>query len=309
MAGAISEWGQLSDDRRDRQTSASPQKKPVSPFHHSEAAERGYPPATSSCNTRRRRKLLWRLRLFCGVSEPHVEFCHRGDGDLSRYLSLSDIELVRVCAESNDSAAWEEFDRRFRRPITLSILRVAWLAGPAPLQLVDDLVQETYLKLWADKCRLLLDFATQHPDSIVGYIKIIAVNLARDHFKSASSQKRGAGQAAESLTEIEPSAEPGSFGGQVAMERQILLKQIDQILGMCTAGPEQERDCLIFWLHHQQGLSADAISALPGVDLSPKGVESVLYRLIRLVREQIVGARSQGPASTNEKGFRPAESY
>ena len=74
--------------------------------------------------------------------------------------------------------------RVFNGPISLSILRIAYQWDGVPQQVVDDLVQETYLKLCADKLPLLLGFAVRHPEAAVGYMKTIAVNVARDHFKS-----------------------------------------------------------------------------------------------------------------------------
>jgi RNA polymerase sigma-70 factor, ECF subfamily len=224
---------------------------------------------------------------------------------------MSELQLIRACAESNDGAAWDEFVSRFHRSISLSVIRTANQWGQAPNQVVDDLVQETYLKLCAGRCSLLLRFAEQHPEAVPGYIKTIAVNVAHDHFKSVHSQKRGAGEPQESLAEIDPESAAEGFGGQCAMERQILLKQIDECLGACLVGPDQERDRLIFWLYYRQGLSAKAIAALPTVGLTAKGVESAILRLTRLVRQQIVDLRPE-PASGSkpeEKGFPPAESY
>ena len=190
-------------------------------------------------------------------------------------------------------------------------MRIASPWGTAPQQIVDDLVQETYLKLCADKCRLLREFAIQHPEAISAYIKTIAANAAHDHFKALNSQKRGSGETSQFLEDVEPQAQSGSLGGQDAMEREVLLKQIDRCLETCSQGPDQERDRLIFWLYYQQGMSAKAIAALPTVDLTAKGVESAIFRLTRLVREQIAGLRSQTSVSPQpgEKGFRPAESY
>ena len=183
--------------------------------------------------------------------------------------------------------------------------------GSIPQQVVDDLVQETYLKLCADKCRLLREFAVQHPEAVLGYIKTIAVNVAHDHFKALHSQKRGSGETGQLLEDVEPPAQSGDLGGQAAMERQVLLKEIDRCLETCSEGSDQERDRLIFWLYYQQGMSAKAIAALPTVGLTAKGVESAIFRLTRLVREQLTGLRSQTSASPQpgEKGFRPAESY
>src|SRR5258708_35068021 len=134
-------------------------------------------------------------------------------------------ELLRACAESNDGAAWEEFVVRFHRPISLSVLRIAYQWGGIPQQVVDDLVQETYLKLCADKCQLLRDFAVQHPEAVPGYIKTIAVNVAHDYFKALHSQKRGSGETAQLLEDVEPHAQSGDMGGEAAQRRGTRLKQ------------------------------------------------------------------------------------
>jgi RNA polymerase sigma-70 factor, ECF subfamily len=217
-------------------------------------------------------------------------------------------ELIRACAELDDGAAWTEFVSRFRRAISLSIVRIADQWGQAPQEVVDDLVQETYLKLCGDKCRLLLEFTVQHPAAVTGYVKTIAINVAHDHFKALHSQKRGSGEIRQYLEDTEPKAPVASFDGKQAIERQLLFKQIYQCLQVCSVGPDQERDCLIFGLYYQQGMSAKAIAAIPAVGLTAKGVESAIFRLTRLVREKIVGLQTNQAAEA-EKGFRPAESY
>lgn len=224
---------------------------------------------------------------------------------------MSGLELIRACAEANDSAAWDEFVCRFQRPITLSIVRAAYQWGQIPQQVADDLVQETYLKLCANRCRLLLEFATRHPEAIPGYIKTIAMNVARDHFKSLHSRKHGSGEIDQITDDAELEAKESSIGGEEAIEQELLLKQINHCLESCSQGPDQERDRVIFWLYYQQGLTAKDIAALPTVGLSPKGVESVIFRLTRLVREQMVAMGTQRPTNSNpgEKGFLPAGSY
>jgi RNA polymerase sigma-70 factor (ECF subfamily) len=224
---------------------------------------------------------------------------------------MSAEELVRACALSNDSAAWEEFVARFHRPVSLSIVRAAQKWDATPGQVVDDLVQETYLKLCADKCRSLLTFAVAHPEAVAGYVKTIALNVAHDHFKSLHSQKRGSGEAPQSIELAEPEARGTDAGTQEAMEREVLLKEINQYLEKCSEGPDRERDRLIFWLYYRQGMTAKDIAALPTVGLSSKGVESAIFRLTRLVREQVVAMESQRPSNSNSggKGFLPAGSY
>ena len=214
------------------------------------------------------------------------------------YSSMTAEQLVRACAESPDGAAWQEFVSRFHRPVSLSIIRTARQWGALPQQVVDDLVQETYLKLCANRCRLLRDFATQHPEAVAGYIKTIAINVARDHFKAAHSQKRGSGGIFQLPENAEPFAENGSLGSKDAIERDLLLKEIDHCLEGCLAGPDQQRDRLIFWLYYQQGLSARAIAALPTIGLTAKGVESAIFRLTLMVRERMAGLRPRTSVST-----------
>jgi RNA polymerase sigma-70 factor, ECF subfamily len=189
---------------------------------------------------------------------------------------MSVLELIRCCAETNEGQAWEEFVVRFQRPISLSIARTVCKWGKNPAQFVDDLLQEVYCKLWADKCRLLLQFAQQHPDEVVlGYIKTIAINVAHDHFKSLHSQKHGAGETDQLHEDFDPAAQSSRFGGPDAMDREVFL---------------QERDCLIFWFYYLQGMSAKAIAALATIRLTAKGVEAVIFRLTRCVREHLGNA-------------------
>jgi len=220
-------------------------------------------------------------------------------------------ELVRACLESSSSDAWVEFVSRFQRSISLSVIRTARLWEPVSRPVVDDLVQETYLKLCADGGRLLGAFAVRHPEAISGYIRMTAINVTRDYFKSQRCQKRGAGLNQEPLVEDDLSLGLGSPGGHSEMERQVLLSQIARCLEKCSAGKEQERDRLIFWLYYRNGLSAKAIAALPSVDLTAKGVESVILRITSLVREEIVQKRLKnvGENQADQKGFRSAESY
>lgn len=210
---------------------------------------------------------------------------------MSRHSFITTVELIRACAESDDGAAWDEFVARFQKSITLSIARTACQWGKAPAQFVDDLLQETYLRLCVDRCRLVLSFALQHSDdAVLGYIKTIAINVAHDYFKSLHSQKRGAGETDQLHEDFDPAAQSDSFGGPEAMDREVFLQQIHEQLQNCAAGSNQERDCVIFWFYYLQGMSAKAIAALASIKLTAKGVEAVIYRLTRCVREHLGNA-------------------
>jgi RNA polymerase sigma-70 factor, ECF subfamily len=201
--------------------------------------------------------------------------------------SVSIEELVRRCAASRSPEAWEEFVRRFHRLIATVILRTARRLGDASKQTVDDLLQETYLKLCADNFRILRTFQQQHPDAFTGYVKVITANVVRDHFKSVHTQKRGAGQLEQIAEDFIPPATNDSAGSPQSIERAVLIQELTRHLDLCIAGPDYQRNRRIFWLHYRAGLSARAIADLPGIRLTSKGVESILSRLTKDLRQRM----------------------
>ena len=230
---------------------------------------------------------------------------------MENYSSISIEELVRRCAASSSPEAWEEFVRRFHRLIATVILRTASRLGDSSKQTVDDLIQETYLKLCADDFRILRSFEQQHPDAFTGYIKVVTANVVRDHFKSAHTKKRGAGHLEQLEEDFVPIAGEDSAGSPKSIERTILIHEITRHLDVCIAGPDQERNTRIFWLHYRSGLSARAIAELPGIVLTTKGVESIILRITRELRTRMAepkggaAAESQSPG----EGFWPAQSF
>jgi RNA polymerase sigma-70 factor, ECF subfamily len=223
---------------------------------------------------------------------------------LARYTSFSPDDLVRACAGSKDPAAWEEFIRRFHPVIARVVWRIARRWGEPSRQVLDDLTQETYLKLCEDDSRLLRSFQPRFPDAIFGFLKVVATNVVRDHYKSAMAEKRGAGQT-DALSEgtRTASASP-ALGNFDAMERHIFVQQIDEALSRSAAGEEQTRNRAIFWLHYRQGLSANAIASLPSIGLTTKGVESTILRMTRMIRSHMLESRgSSARRQTNGEGF------
>ena len=206
---------------------------------------------------------------------------------METYASISIENLVRRCASSRSPEAWQEFVRRFHRLIATVTLRTAARLGDASKQTVDDLIQETYLKLCADNFRILRTFEQQHPDAFTGYVKVLTANVVRDHFKSIHTQKRGAGQLAQIEEDFIPMAADDTAGSPQSIERAVLMQQVTRHLDLCLAGPDRDRNRRIFWLHYRAGLSARAIAGLPGIRLSPKGVESILLRLTKDLRQRM----------------------
>ena len=212
------------------------------------------------------------------------------------YSSISAEELVLICFETGNELAWAEFVRRFHRLIATVVLRIARQWGETSHQTIDDLIQETYLKLCADKGRLLGTFKSRHEGAIFGYIKIFTANLVHDHFKSVYSKKRGGRNLSISPRNGELEFISGCSTAPVSiLERSVLLRQVDACLRAVAWGRDADRDRKIFWLYYRTGLTARAIASLPTIGLSTKGVESVLSRLTRLVRDSLTREESHDP--------------
>jgi len=207
---------------------------------------------------------------------------------LARCAKFSSTELVRACAGSKDQRAWAEFIRRFQFVIASAVLRTARLWGePSRLQL-DDLIQDTYLKLCENDSRLLRSFQPRQEDSIYGFLKLIAANVVHDHFKAALAAKRGAGQTEALLELVQNDSKTAVTDSFDAVSQRQQLEKIDKVLRLVTAGKDQEKKRAIFWLRHRQGLTASEIASIPSIGLTTAGVESVLMRLAMMIRGHLI---------------------
>jgi RNA polymerase sigma-70 factor (ECF subfamily) len=225
------------------------------------------------------------------------------------YTSLPANALVKACVQTGEPAAWKEFVRRFQRVIAATVLRTARRWADLSPQHVDDLVQETFLKLCADGAPLLRAFQPNHENAIFGYIKVVTANLVHDHFKGTYAQKRGGDVSVGSVTGHDVAQAACSSHGAEAINRQVLIREVDVCLLSLGKDLNASRDRRIFWLYYRVGLPARAIAALPSTGLSTKGVESTLLRLTRLVRERLVSRQQDVLVKAQEKGIGPAESF
>jgi RNA polymerase sigma-70 factor, ECF subfamily len=201
------------------------------------------------------------------------------------YSSISHAELVQALAQSGEPAAWDEFIRRYNKWIAIVVYRTARRWGQMRSGVLDDLIQQSYLKL-CDKDRLVLRrFNADHPNAIYAYLAEVTANVVRDHFKSGRADKRESRESFELAREKKPVRQVDS--DERAIERGVLRRQIDECLEKHTSGPSCVRDRRIFWLYYQQGVTAREIASIPYNGLPTKGVEAVILRLTRLVRTKL----------------------
>jgi RNA polymerase sigma-70 factor (ECF subfamily) len=159
--------------------------------------------------------------------------------------------------------------------------------------ILEDLIQEIYLKFCENQCRLLREFKAQHPNAFLGFLKVVAANVVHDHYRAAHSKKRGSNDFVESLGDGDEPAGNRNSGNLTGVDRELLLLEINAALNRATQESEGRRNRLIFWLYYRQGFSAQAIASLPYIGLNTKGVESAILRLTRSVREELAVSNSE----------------
>jgi RNA polymerase sigma-70 factor (ECF subfamily) len=204
--------------------------------------------------------------------------------------ALSSDGLVKACVGTDSAAAWAEFIRRFQPLIAKVVGRTARRHWPqtAP-HILDDLVQETYLRLCENQCRLLREFHSRHQDAFYGFLKVVAASVVLDYFKSERAQKRDASQT-DSLTDQNSLGVP-PVTSELSTENIVALHEIDAVLGKLYKGETLIRNRAMFWLHHREGMTAQAIASIPWIRLNTKGVETALRRMTLLIQSHVEGDR------------------
>jgi RNA polymerase sigma-70 factor (ECF subfamily) len=194
-------------------------------------------------------------------------------------------ELARACAHSADTAEWGEFLGRCAPVAALVAARVARIwQGTASSAVVDDIVQEVFVKLCEQERRILREFKPKGDDSFLALLRVITASVANDYFRRQYSEKRG-GKVVTMLLDEEPSSMVATHNDQDA-QRAVLFNELDRKL-RSASGATAERDRALFWLYYLQGLTADEIASLPGSELSAKGVESALRRVTAWLRKEL----------------------
>ena len=207
---------------------------------------------------------------------------------MASFSAHTSESLVQACVGPDNEAAWAKFVRRFHPLIAKVAGRTArrhW--SQVPPHVVDDMVQETYLRLCADRCRLLRQFQARHQDSIFGFLKVVAASVALDYFKGELARKRDAGQT-DSLSDPRSPARPRSDDrNRLSTDDVVALREIDGILGKFYTDEILIRNRAIFWLHYRDGMTAQAIASTPWISLKTKGVETALRRMTQLIQSHI----------------------
>lgn len=221
-----------------------------------------------------------------------VECTHLPDMD---YQDLSNDEFACECAQNPCAEAWEEFVRRFNRLIGTVVRRACRDWGEIRQEVIDDLIQETYLKFCANRCAVLMRFQPRHENSFLGYLKVVTANVVYDYFRKVKPGEEKTGE-----------LPPGIIAPQSTnSEDEIFFKKVDKILRERGDGPQEQKERTIFWLYYRVGMTCKEIACVPAINLTVKGVESCIFRLIVYIKRRFRGP-DLGP---DPGGNRPPGSF
>lgn len=200
------------------------------------------------------------------------------------YQVLSNDELVRECVERPCPEAWGEFIRRFHPVIAGMVIRACRNCGCSSPDVFEDLTQDTFTKLFADNCATLRRYQPRHENSFLGYLKVVTVNLVYDHFRKKHPVD-------DKTDELNPAIIPGRGSNS---DDDLFFQKIDKILRERGNGPQEKKERAIFWLYYHHGMTAKEIASIPAMNLTIKGVESCIFRLIVYIKKMLGLGRDGG---------------
>jgi RNA polymerase sigma-70 factor (ECF subfamily) len=199
-------------------------------------------------------------------------------------------DLVRACGEHADSERlWSEFQFRYQKLIFHYVLRAA-RASAANLEEVretlPDLVQQVYFRLVQNNGRILRTFRGDTDFAVRALLARVSTSVLVDHYRYEAAQKRAVCTVRlEDTIDVIDRSPLSGFRSTGSGEDEVLAG-IDFGRRLLARKDQKNsaRDALIFKLYYVDGLTASEIASCRSMNLTVRGVESVLSKMRRLIR-------------------------
>ena len=237
---------------------------------------RDLPLSFVSCSQNTRHSRAFRQGLIGSESGTVVHY------STQRIMEQTGESLHRsldLAIRSGGLESWEQFIREAHGLISATVFSSLSRWQPPQRDRVEDLVQETFLKMCADNFHLLRCFRSNRPEALVAYLRAIAATVVSDAQRARSAQKRGAANETVDLDQANLAVTDRNDSVE-RVERALLFRRVAECLSA-----QKERDRQIFWLYYRHGLSSQAIAAIEIMELTSSGVESLIRRLTIAVRK------------------------
>jgi len=205
-----------------------------------------------------------------------------------------ELAIVKECAEDGDDHAWKRFVETFGGQIRGNLVQgLLRFEGRAPIERVDELVQEVYCRLLRNGCRALRRFRSPSGASFRGYLASLASNLVVDHLRARKAIKRGGNRRPLRLGYADdPGMEPLETIADTASGPEIRYQQRESrrlFLSSCNAlvdGRSSDRDLEILRLAFLEGWTSREIAERFDGRLKPGSIDSIIARQRRRLEER-----------------------
>lgn len=218
-----------------------------------------------------------------------------------RLKAISSVELITLCCDEENHAAWDEFINRFHKQISLFTFRETRTYKFKETD-ITELLQEIYLRLLSSNRKVLKDFRGSSDASISAYLLTVVRSVVTDQIRREIAQKRYAaelslntplkGDQELTIADLIPANEESSPA--YITNEKITLDKLKKILKVSLSGSNAKRDSIIFHLHVINGLSCREIAELPAFSMTTANVQAVVFRTKERVRETLGKINAEG---------------
>ena len=200
--------------------------------------------------------------------------------------ALNHNDLVKYMADHcGDENAWREFLHRFQNYIASIIIKECKrLHYNVCSDRIGDLLHNVYVRLLANDCRALQNFKGSYENSIIMWLRLIAVNIVRSDRNSAHNRQAWIepGSKDDDIVKLLPD-KTGQSEQEARELRSAIHISLDEIENERRCGT---RDVLIFRYYFFERFEVDEIAGLPEIcKLSEKRIRNIISEIKAKLRD------------------------
>ncbi len=213
----------------------------------------------------------------------------------------SDSFIIKECAQgAHNQIAWCEFIRRFDRHIKLTVIRAYKYVSISTKskqhiskELIRDLVQEVYIRLVRNNCKILKNFRPSNNGSIFAYLTLTSASVVKDYFRKTGRLKRK-GSLLSICEELDFSKADCIMNNRLASftftnpEEQLiakdLLEKLEEHYSSVDAKGNNNIKELLFKLYFLKGMSIRDISRINGLNITLGNINTIIWRMKREIK-------------------------
>jgi DNA-directed RNA polymerase specialized sigma24 family protein len=217
------------------------------------------------------------------------------------FTQLSHEELIRKFVQNpHCRAVVDEFISRYdaviRQTVAQALYKRMAAAGYEALQpMIEDVVNETYCRLFRQDCQALRAFKCRYENSIFAYLRTISLNMVSNQVRAhLSSHAFGQMQSLDGMKESDNGdfndnawdASGLAVAGSESAEGKALEQLVRASFRFAFRDAKVNRNFLIFKLHFLCGYHGHELARIKGLGLSERGINAAADRMRQWLRDE-----------------------